>query len=135
LYTNANCHYTTRCTHTHTTQAQEADAQAKAAATRDIAADAQRDLDEALPALDAAVACLKDLKKADIDEVKSLGKPPYGVKLTMQATCIMFDVKPDKVADPDAPGKKVTRRLLLFLICTVWSYKHACALCLYALSL
>jgi dynein heavy chain, axonemal len=105
------------CAH-NTLQAQEADAQAKAAATRDIAADAQRDLDEALPALDAAVACLKDLKKADIDEVKSLGKPPYGVKLTMQATCIMFDVKPDKVSDPDAPGKKVSTKQCVF----VWSY-------------
>ena len=31
-----------------------------------------RDLDEALPALAEAVQCLKDLKRADIDEVKSL---------------------------------------------------------------
>jgi dynein heavy chain len=85
----------------------EADAQAKAAATKEIADDAQRDLDEALPALDAAVACLKDLKKSDVDEVKSLGKPPHGVKLTMEATCIMFGVKPEKVADPDNQGKKI----------------------------
>ena len=35
-----------------------------------------RDLDEALPALAEAVQCLKDLKRADIDEVKSLGRPP-----------------------------------------------------------
>lgn len=48
---------------------QEAVAQEKAAATKAIAEDAQRDLDEALPALDIAVACLQDLKKADIDEV------------------------------------------------------------------
>ena len=49
-------------------QSQEAVAQEKAAATKAIADDAQRDLDEALPALDVAVACLKDLKKSDIDE-------------------------------------------------------------------
>lgn len=49
-------------------ESQEAVAQEKAAATKAIADDAQRDLDEALPALDVAVACLKDLKKADIDE-------------------------------------------------------------------
>lgn len=54
-------------------ESQEAIAQEKAAATKAIADDAQRDLDEALPALDVAVACLKDLKKADIDEV---GVPP-----------------------------------------------------------
>lgn len=51
---------------------QEASAQEKAAATKAIADDAQRDLDEALPALDVAVACLKDLKKSDIDEVLRL---------------------------------------------------------------
>ncbi|CAM9123848.1 unnamed protein product [Hapterophycus canaliculatus] len=49
-------------------EGQEAVAQEKAAATKAIADDAQRDLDEALPALDVAVACLKDLKKNDIDE-------------------------------------------------------------------
>lgn len=36
-----------------------------------------------------------------------MGKPPYGVKLTMEATCIMFGIKPDKINDPDTPGKKV----------------------------
>lgn len=48
---------------------QEANAQEKAAATKAIADSAQKDLDEALPALEVAVACLKDLKKLDIDEV------------------------------------------------------------------
>ena len=42
---------------------EESSAKEKAAATKAIADDAQRDLDEALPALDAAVQCLKDLKK------------------------------------------------------------------------
>ena len=86
---------------------EEAVAMDKAAETKAIADDAQRDLDEALPALDEAVKCLKELKKADIDEVKALGKPPYGVKLTMEAVCIMFGVKPDKINDPDNPGKKI----------------------------
>lgn len=47
---------------------------------------------------------MKDLKKADIDEVKSLGKPPAGVVLTMHATCVMFGIK--GVKDKDADGKK-----------------------------
>lgn len=51
-------------------ESQEAVAKGKAAATKAIADDAQRDLDEALPALDVAVACLKDLKKSDIDEAR-----------------------------------------------------------------
>lgn len=53
-------------------EGQEAVAQEKAAATKAIADDAQKDLDEALPALDVAVACLKDLKKSDIDEARCL---------------------------------------------------------------
>jgi dynein heavy chain len=90
-----------------TVEEEEAVAQDKAAETKAIADDAQRDLDEALPALDEAVKCLKELKKADLDEVKNLGKPPSGVKLTMEAVCIMFGVKPEKINDPDNPGKKV----------------------------
>jgi len=86
---------------------EENDANEKATATKAIADDAQRDLDEALPALDAAVACLNKLKKSDLDEVKSLKTPPSGVKLTMEACCIMFGVKPVKVNDPDNVGKKL----------------------------
>ena len=87
---------------------EEAVASKKAAETKAIADDAQRDLDEALPALDAAVQCLSALKKADIDEVKSLGKPPGGVVLTAHAACIMFEVKGTKIKDPDNPtGPKI----------------------------
>lgn len=39
-------------------------------------------------------------------QVKSLKTPPKGVKLTMEVCCLMFDVKPNKVKDPES-GKKV----------------------------
>lgn len=109
---------------------EEAAANTKAAKTKAIADDAQRDLDEALPALDEAVKCLNLLKKvtdrsivfrvtrpslsqpslslqSDIDEVKSLKTPPGGVKLTMEVVCIMFGQKPVKKQDPNNPGKKI----------------------------
>ncbi|KAJ0398628.1 hypothetical protein P43SY_007486 [Pythium insidiosum] len=79
----------------------------KAAETKAIADDAQRDLDEALPALDAAVQCLNKLKKSDIDEVKALKNPPHGVRLTMEAACIIFGIKPTMKNDPDKAGQKV----------------------------
>uniref|UniRef100_K3W9Z0 AAA+ ATPase domain-containing protein n=1 Tax=Globisporangium ultimum (strain ATCC 200006 / CBS 805.95 / DAOM BR144) TaxID=431595 RepID=K3W9Z0_GLOUD len=79
----------------------------KAADTKAIADDAQRDLDEALPALEAAVQCLNRLKKSDIDEVKALKNPPHGVKLTMEAACIIFGIKPTMKTDPDKAGQKV----------------------------
>ena len=62
-------------------------------------------LAEALPALDAAVKALSILKKDDITEVKMMKSPPAGVKLTMEAVCIMKEVGPVKVAAPDGKGK------------------------------
>eukprot|EP00048_Salpingoeca_helianthica_P012917 m.190889 g.190889 ORF g.190889 m.190889 type:complete len:3952 (+) comp15437_c5_seq39:290-12145(+) len=77
---------------------EEKEAADKAAETKAIADDAQRDLDEALPALDAALASLKSLNKNDITEVKAMQNPPVGVKLVMEAVCIMQGVKPKMVA-------------------------------------
>lgn len=88
-------------------EVEEANANAKAADAKAIADDAQRDLAEAIPALEEAVKCLNDLKKSDIDEVKSLKTPPGGVVLTIKVCCFMFDVKPIKKNDPNQPGKKI----------------------------
>jgi dynein heavy chain len=84
------------------------EANAKAAECTEIATSAQADLDKALPALDEAVKCLDDLKKSDLDEIKALQKPPNRVRLTMEACAIMFEIKPNRVKDPDNPmGKKI----------------------------
>ena len=69
--------------------------------------DAQRDLAEAISALEEAVKCLNDLKKSDIDEVKSLKTPPRGVVLTINVWCLMFEAKPIKKNDPNQPGKNI----------------------------
>ena len=53
-------------------QAEEAKALEKARVAGAIAADAQKDLDEALPALDAALTSLKSLNKNDVTEVRAL---------------------------------------------------------------
>lgn len=86
---------------------EEQTANKKAAATKAIADDAQRDLDEALPALESAVQCLNKLKKSDIDEVKAMKNPPHGVRLTMEAACCIFGIKPVMKTDPDKPGQKI----------------------------
>lgn len=65
-------------------------ASSKANECNEIKNSAQVELDKALPMLDKAVECLKDLKKSDIDEVRNFKKPPGGVILTMEATCIML---------------------------------------------
>lgn len=53
-------------------QKEETEASTKAEQTQAIADDAQRDLDEALPMLDAALASLKSLNKNDVVEVHML---------------------------------------------------------------
>jgi len=85
----------------------ETEAKTQAESATAIKEDAQRDLDEALPALEVATKALKALKLSNIQEVKALGNPPAGVKLAMEAICVMFQVKPVKKADPNNAGKKM----------------------------
>ena len=63
--------------------------------TEAIASDAQKDLDEALPALESAYKALDALEKKDIAELKVFTKPPDAVLMVMEAICILFKVKPD----------------------------------------
>lgn len=47
---------------------------------------------QAMPMLNAALAALDTLTKADITEVKAMKNPPAAVKLVMEACCIMKGV-------------------------------------------
>uniref|UniRef100_A0A8C0W387 Dynein axonemal heavy chain 1 n=1 Tax=Castor canadensis TaxID=51338 RepID=A0A8C0W387_CASCN len=87
-------------------QAEEIKANEKASKAQAIADDAQKDLDEALPALDAALASLRNLNKNDVTEVRAMQRPPPGVKLVIEAMCIMKGIKPKKVPG-EKPGSKV----------------------------
>ncbi|KER25823.1 hypothetical protein T265_06797 [Opisthorchis viverrini] len=79
----------------------------KADASKALSEECRADLAEAQPALDAALCALDTLKPADITIVKSMKNPPTGVKLVMEAVCVMRDIKPDKVNDPAGSGKKI----------------------------
>ncbi|KAJ8605523.1 hypothetical protein CTAYLR_000063 [Chrysophaeum taylorii] len=72
-----------------------------------IAASCQKDLDQALPALEAATSALKSLKPSDITEIKAMKKPPDAVKLVLEAVCLMMNVKPEKIKDPAGGMKKI----------------------------
>ncbi|KAK7127569.1 hypothetical protein R3I93_020220 [Phoxinus phoxinus] len=87
-------------------QAEEAKATEKARVAQAIADDAQKDLNEALPAMDAALASLQSLKKNDVVEVRAMQRPPQGVKLVIEAVCILKGIKPKKVAG-EKLGEKV----------------------------
>lgn len=53
---------------------------------------AQADLDEAMPALNEAIAALDALSKKDISEMKSYSSPPQKVRMVMEAVCILKGV-------------------------------------------
>lgn len=52
------------------------------------------------------MASLKSLNKNDVVEVRALQRPPHGVRLVIEAVCIMKEVKPKKVAG-EKMGQKV----------------------------
>lgn len=80
--------------------ADEAAANEAAAAAQAIKDDCETDLAEAIPAMEAALEALNTLKPADIGVVKSMKNPPYGVKLTLEAVCVLKGIKPDRKPDP-----------------------------------
>ena len=58
-----------------------------------IKLDAQKELDEALPAFERAIKALDSLNKSDITEMKSFAKPPDMVVTVMDAVCLLKGVK------------------------------------------
>ena len=48
---------------------------------------------------------LDTLTKNDISELKGMKSPPAGVKLVMEAVCIMKNIKPTRMKDPGGSGK------------------------------
>eukprot|EP00929_Paragymnodinium_shiwhaense_P038462 TRINITY_DN20312_c0_g2_i4.p1 TRINITY_DN20312_c0_g2~~TRINITY_DN20312_c0_g2_i4.p1 ORF type:complete len:4213 (-),score=1296.02 TRINITY_DN20312_c0_g2_i4:279-12917(-) len=84
---------------------EEATCSQQAEEARVMKEDCQADLDQAIPALNAALDALKTLKKGDIVEVKNMKTPPDGVINVSKALCLCFDVKPKKVTAPDGRTK------------------------------
>ncbi|XP_068019795.1 dynein axonemal heavy chain 12 isoform X1 [Melanerpes formicivorus] len=79
----------------------------KAEAAQTLKNECERDLAEAIPALEAALDALDTLKPSDISILKSMKNPPSGVKLVMAAVCVMKDIKPNKIANPSRTRGKV----------------------------
>jgi dynein heavy chain 1 len=52
--------------------------------------EAQRDLDQAEPALRGAQAAVKDIRKRDLDEIRNLLRPPPRVRATLECIAIML---------------------------------------------
>nr|DBA34563.1 TPA: hypothetical protein GDO54_002113 [Pyxicephalus adspersus] len=88
-------------------KADEAVANEQAMAAKAIKDECDNELAQALPILESALAALDTLTPQDITVVKSMKSPPAGVKLVMEAICILKGVKPDKIPDPSGSGRKI----------------------------
>lgn len=62
-----------------------------------MADDAQKDLDLAMPAMEAATKALEALNKNDINEIRVFIKPPSLVKFVMEAVCLLMGAKYKKI--------------------------------------
>ncbi|KAF0873023.1 DYH7 protein, partial [Crocuta crocuta] len=88
-------------------KADETVANEQAMAAKAIKDECDADLAEALPILESALSALDTLTAQDITVVKSMKSPPAGVKLVMEAICILKGIKADKIPDPTGSGKKI----------------------------
>ncbi|KAG7311248.1 hypothetical protein JYU34_002280 [Plutella xylostella] len=79
-------------------------ASAQAAEAQGIKDECDADLSEALPILESALAALDTLTPQDITFIKTMKSPPRGIRLVMEAICILKDVKPDKLPNPSGVG-------------------------------
>ncbi|GIL82190.1 hypothetical protein Vretifemale_11083, partial [Volvox reticuliferus] len=90
-----------------------------AAAAGAIKEECKAILSEALPALEAAIQALDTIKSADIKIVQTFKSPPAVVKLVLEAVCVLLDVKPTLLPDPNMAGRKIvdwwdaSKRLLM----------------------
>ncbi|XP_076302983.1 dynein axonemal heavy chain 7 [Lasioglossum baleicum] len=79
----------------------ESAAQVYASEAAAIKAECDADLAEAMPILKRAQAALDTLTTADIAIVRAMKQPPYGVKLVIETICVLKQVKPQRVQQPD----------------------------------
>ncbi|KAF7987651.1 hypothetical protein HCN44_003514 [Aphidius gifuensis] len=75
--------------------ADEAHAKIKANETALLEAEARKDLESAIPALQEAEKALKSLNKNDINEIKVFQNPPNLVRVVMEAVCLLLGEKTD----------------------------------------
>ncbi|XP_072937032.1 dynein axonemal heavy chain 7 [Epargyreus clarus] len=84
--------------------ADQAAAEEQAKEAQGIKDECDADLAEAMPILNSALAALDTLTPQDITFIKTMKSPPRGIKLVMEAICILKEVKPDKIPNPSGVG-------------------------------
>ncbi|KAE9554264.1 hypothetical protein FO519_002498 [Halicephalobus sp. NKZ332] len=80
--------------------ANEFKANEAATKAQSLKADCEQQVAEAIPALETAIDALQILNQSDISTLKTMRFPPQGVRMCMEAVCILLNEKPIKTADP-----------------------------------
>ena len=89
----------------------EVAARRKSEETQELAADAHRNLEHAMPSLEAAMQAIHNIDKNDIMEMRTMKSPSEAVQQVLEAVCILLGVKADwatakvLLADPALPQK------------------------------
>uniref|UniRef100_A0A0M3ILM3 MT domain-containing protein n=1 Tax=Ascaris lumbricoides TaxID=6252 RepID=A0A0M3ILM3_ASCLU len=75
---------------------------ANAAATeaQTLKSESEQELADAIPALESAVDALQTMNQRDISTLKTMRFPPQGVRLCMEAVCILLGEAPARITDP-----------------------------------
>lgn len=76
----------------------------QASIANEIAENCAAIMADAMPLIEKAEAALNTLTPADITIVKTMKSPPVGVKIVMEAVCILKEIKPDKIPNPSGVG-------------------------------
>ncbi|KXZ43278.1 hypothetical protein GPECTOR_96g744 [Gonium pectorale] len=87
-------------------EAEEAKAKEEAAKVATIKQECENDLEQAMPAYNAAIKALNTLTKNDISEMKGMKSPPMPIRLVMQAVCLLKGLQATKMKDTNT-GKFV----------------------------
>lgn len=90
-----------------TVSAEAAEAQKEADIVEEQKNSVAADLAVAIPALEEAVRALETIKPNDINEIKALKTPPEKIRMVCKAVCIMLDVQPVRIPDPENPTKRI----------------------------
>ena len=73
----------------------EAAARKKSEETQELAADAHRNLEHALPSLEAAMQAVSSIDKGELNDMRAMKNPPELTQQVLESVCILLGVKAD----------------------------------------
>ena len=81
--------------------AEQEESAKQAEVAEQIKAECQKELEQAIPELEAALQSLKTVKKQDLDLIKSMQRPPVPIRLALEGVAIIYGMEPVLVQDPN----------------------------------